>query len=183
VAATVLVTHSVVAHKEYRFVYPAVVLLVILAGLGIADVLARVQKSAQLSTRAVAIAALVLAAVSLATWNMTYMATKYDGALPAYARLSRDPGVCGVGLRGYWFTSGGYTWLHRDVPIVMVTTATDARLSPAFNVLVITDSLPAHPAAFHLDRCFGTACIFRRPGGCAPDPAHEINAYLRAAGQ
>lgn len=183
VAATVLATHSAIAHKEYRFVYPAVVVLVLLAALGIAEAVAWWQRRRQRAGLAVAIAAIAVMVVSVHTWNTTYVASKYDGALPAFARLSREPGVCGVGLRGYWFWSGGYTWLHRDVPIVPVTTATDAALSPAFNVLVTTDTLPARPAAFQLDRCFGQACLYRRSGGCTPDPAHEINAVLRATGQ
>jgi hypothetical protein len=184
VAAAVLVTHSAVAHKEYRFIYPAVVLLVMLAGIGIADLLARWQKSSQPSVRAVAIAALIVAALSAYTWNTAQMSSKYNGALPAFRRLSADSRVCGVGLRGYWFWSGGYTNLHRNVPIVPVKDDTAvAASSAAFNVLVAIDGVPGHPAGYALERCWGHACIYRRDGGCLPDPAHEINAYLRATGQ
>jgi phosphatidylinositol glycan class B len=180
----VLVTHSAVAHKEYRFIYPAVVLLVMLAGLGIADVIARLQKKSQPSARAVAIAGLILAALSLHTWNTAQMSSKYNGALPAFRRLSVDSSVCGVGLRGYWFWSGGYTNLHRNVPIVPVEDdSATAASSAAFNVLVTIDGVPGHPAGFALERCWGYACIYRRAGGCLPDPAREINAYLRATGQ
>ncbi|MFI5087804.1 MAG: hypothetical protein ACHP7I_05370 [Terriglobales bacterium] len=184
VAAAVLVTHSAVAHKEYRFIYPAVVLLVMLAGLGIADLIARWQKSSQPSARAVAIAALVVAALSACTWTTAQMSSKYNGALPAFRRLSVDSSVCGVGLRGYWFWSGGYTNLHRNVPIVPVKDdAAVAASSAAFNVLVTIDGVPGHPAGFGLERCWGHACIYRRAGGCLPDPAGEINAFLRAKGQ
>ncbi len=184
VAAAVLVTHSAVAHKEYRFIYPAVVLLVMLAGVGIADVIARLQRQSQPSARAVAIAALIVAALSLHTWTTAQMSAKYNGALPAFRRLSADASVCGVGLRGYWFWSGGYTNLHRKVPIVPVKDdAAVAASSAAFNVLVTIDGVPGHPAGYALERCWGHACIYRRAGGCLPNPAGEINAYLRATGQ
>lgn len=184
VAAAVLVTHSAVAHKEFRFIYPAVVLLVMLAGVGIADVMARAQKKSQPGARAVAIAGLLLAALSFYTWTTAQMSAKYKGALPAFRRLSVDSSVCGVGLRGFWFWSGGYTNLHRNVPIVPVKDdAAVAASSAAFNVLVTIDGVPGHAAGFALERCWGHACIYRRAGGCLPNPAGEINAYLRATGQ
>lgn len=183
VAGAVLATHSVIAHKEYRYVYPAVVLIVFLGALGVAEAVAWCQRRSQRAGVAIAIAVISVALVSYYTWSTTHMASKYNGALPAFAHLSRDSSVCGVGLRGHWHASGGYTYLHRDVALVPVTTANDAALSPAFNVLVTTDTLPAHPAGFQFDRCYGQACIYRRAGPCAPDPKHEINAYLRATGQ
>ena len=183
VAVAVLVTHSAIGHKEYRFIYPAVVLLVMLAGFGIADLLARLQKSSQPSAGAVAMVAVAVACLSAYTWHTAQLSSKYDPALTAFSNLSRDSSVCGVGLRGPWFWSGGYTYLHRHVPIVPAKDEADvAANSAGFNVLVAIDGLPQHPADFTLERCWRHACIYRRPGGCTPDPAHEFNAYLRANG-
>jgi len=181
VAAAVLVTHSAVGHKEYRFIYPAVVLLVMLAGFGIADLLVRLQKAPQPSRRMIAISGLVLVLLSAWNWHTAQLSSKYDGALPAFTELSRDSTVCGVGLRGPWFWSGGYTYLHRDVPILP---GKDSSTMPAdaFNVLVTVDGVAAHPNAYTLERCWRHACIYRRPGGCTLDPANEFNAYLRANG-
>ena len=39
-AVTVLAVHSAIAHKEYRFIYPAVLLVMVLAGTGLAQVAA-----------------------------------------------------------------------------------------------------------------------------------------------
>ena len=43
-AATIIVTHMLFAHKEYRFVFPAVPFIVILVGLGTAEVFGYFQK-------------------------------------------------------------------------------------------------------------------------------------------
>ena len=37
-AITIFAVHSAIAHKEYRFIYPAVVLLMVLAGVGLAQI-------------------------------------------------------------------------------------------------------------------------------------------------
>jgi GPI mannosyltransferase 3 len=183
VAATVVVTHNVLAHKEYRFVYPAVVLLIVLGGLGIAEVVRQIERRPQPSVRAVVMVAIVLLAVAISTWKDVQNRAPYPGVLPAFQSLSRDATVCGVGLRGEWGWSGGYTYLHRDVPIVPLSSGEETALSSAFNVLVTTDQIPAHPATFTLDRCWQESCVYRRSGGCIPDPEHEINAYLSATGQ
>ena len=46
-AATILLSHSLVPHKEYRFVYPGLLLLVLLAGIGFGEVLNRLRFSAR----------------------------------------------------------------------------------------------------------------------------------------
>ncbi len=183
VAATIIATHSAIGHKEYRFIYPAVALLVILAGLAIAEAVNWYERHWRRGAVAVAATGIAVSLLSAYTWHDSWMATKKTGAVPAFAYLGRDRDVCGIGLRGNWFASGGYTWLHHDVPIFPLVHTADDALSPAFNALISLYPLADPPSGFHLDRCFGKACIYRRAGSCTPDPAHEINAYLRATGQ
>lgn len=41
--------------------------------------------------------------------------------MAAFDNLSTDSSLCGVGLyRVHWSETGGYTHLHRDVPIVII---------------------------------------------------------------
>lgn len=62
VAIAIFATYSFVAHKEYRFIYPALVLIAILAGIGSAEILraARAAWPQALSSGAVAASALTL---------------------------------------------------------------------------------------------------------------------------
>lgn len=183
VAATVILTHNVLGHKEYRFVYPAVVLLIVLGGFGVAEVVRQLESRTQPSVRALAVVAVLLLALAISSWKDAQSRAQYPGILPVFQSLSRDTTVCGVGLRGNWGWSGGYTYLHRDIPIFRVNSEEETARSAAFNVLVTTDRVSAHPATFTLDRCWEESCIYRRSGGCIPDPEHEINAYLSVTGQ
>jgi hypothetical protein len=48
-----------------------------------------------------------------------------------------------------------------------------------FNVLLTLDGVPAHPAGYKLERCWRHACVYRRSGGCTPDPEQEFNLPAR----
>ncbi|MGI9102029.1 MAG: hypothetical protein ACR2IF_06255 [Terriglobales bacterium] len=185
VAATILITHSALAHKEYRFILPAVMLILVLAGLGLAEVLAWLTARMRLpSGTAIALAIVFVALTSWWTWGNSHVRGRYRGALPAFAAVGLEPEVCGVGVRGFWFNSGGYTWLHRPVPITAAAGERQVEaLAPTFNVLVTVDGLDNQPAGFAREQCWAKWCVYRRPGGCVPDPAHEINAYLERTGQ
>ena len=59
VALTIVVAHSAIGHKEYRFVFPAIVIVVLLAGLGTAAIVRRVTDAGG-ARRALAVAAALL---------------------------------------------------------------------------------------------------------------------------
>jgi len=96
--------------------------------------------------------------------------------------LGDDPAVCGVALVGvHWSTTGGYTYLHRDIPLLMLhTSAQLAELTPTFNAILGRPNLPDRLGPFVRGECWPTACVFRRPGGCAPLPASAESARADA---
>jgi hypothetical protein len=121
-AAVTLLEHSLVPHKEVRFIYLAIAAAPILIGLGSAGVLHHLRSA--LGRQAVLCAAVLFltagAALSWRTGTVTFHARwQYDRASVQASLAAHDePGLCGLEIRDVWFwRSGGYTYVNRDVPI------------------------------------------------------------------
>jgi GPI mannosyltransferase 3 len=113
--ACVLVPHSLLSHKEYRFVFLAVPLLLLLLAATVAEVLPRLWDAfGTRPARAMAIVAvLAVSAVTCVTGEVF----ERDGRLLAALDLSRRDDVSAVlDLTGEWTESGGFYYLHRNVP-------------------------------------------------------------------
>jgi len=121
-AAVIVGSHMIPAHKEIRFVFPAVVALPILIGLGL-DEIVRVlpQPWSGIPTR-IAVAALfaLAAADSARRYVMPPAAWHLDRSLLQATEAARTlPGVCGLGVRSIrLYRSGGYSYWNRDVPLI-----------------------------------------------------------------
>jgi len=185
-AAVIVAIHSAIPHKEYRFIYPATVLLMVLAGTGAAQLV-------EWGTRAftgrgvrAGIAVTASAAAVLAYWGLTALPVWTSDAfaglrnrghdnLVAETFAARLPAVCGLGLYGStpgfdWTVYGGYTYLHRPVPIYSPKDAADlATTAPAFDTLLYT-AAPPPELGFAPLACFGKTCVARRPGSCSAQP-------------
>lgn len=204
-AVTVLVVHAAIAHKEWRFVVPAIALTVVLASIGLLDAsvwLARRPGARRLGSTWVAALGLAgwlavsaeradtfdLARVSLPrglSGEPTAAFRHLRGSLLAFAALSSDDRICGVGLENRrWNLTGGYTWLHRNVPIFEIrSNEAFAQRAPSFNALVVRVHGPAAVGSYVREACWDEACVYVRPGGCAPAPDYDINERLRAVGE
>ena len=184
-AVIILAVHSGIAHKEYRFIYPAVLLLMVLAGIGLAQVASWGQDWLRDRGNTRRIATLAAIAVALGWWCLVSFevwtgpalaAHRYRGHdnLTAMSFVAHGPAVCGLGLYGLdgedWVNYGGYTYFHRPVP--MYWPKDDAELATfaaGFDTLVYTKA-PPEGSGFTLQRCFGKVCVARRSGGCASLP-------------
>jgi hypothetical protein len=179
-AVAIVVVHSAIAHKEYRFMYPAILLVMVLAAIGLAQLTAAAQawlggrgmrRGAAAMLCAVAVAG-AWSAVAAAAWSSGVLAPLRQRAhdeLTAMAFARDLPGLCGVGLYGKeaWVRYGGYTWLHRPVPMYwpadVRALATEAA---GFNTLLYDEMAPPPPRGYAAVRCFGKVCVARRPGRC-----------------
>jgi hypothetical protein len=93
--------------------------------------------------------------------------------------------LCGLALVGqHWASTGGYTWLHRDVPLYEVGD-TDALVAawPGFDAALVSPEYAGMLRGFRVERCWEGVCLARRPGGCAPTAAPALNAALAARGE
>jgi len=181
VALLILLTHSIVGHKEFRFIYPIIPIAVTLAGLGIAEMLSALKARSHLlrsvaTTCVVGLIPCVCISAALAWFFPLW--SRYSGSLIAFQNLSRDANVCGVALVGPEVDptiGGGYTYLHRNVPIFFFPTAAAAdtkQLSPSFNALVT--ALPLRHAGFESTRCWNGTCLQRSQVSCTPNPGNAV---------
>jgi phosphatidylinositol glycan class B len=120
-AAVTLLLHSLVPHKEVRFIYLTIAVAPILIGLGSAWLIDRLAHDRRSVTAGAATLFLLLGAlVSSHTgtgplgWRSQAVRASVQATLAAHA----EPAMCGLLVRDVWFwRSGGYTYLNRDVPL------------------------------------------------------------------
>jgi hypothetical protein len=203
-ALAVLVAHVPIAHKEYRFAYPAMALIIALAGFGSAQLVTWIEQKrgprvawlAGGGLLALWLAASLQCAVefheSKTRLAVTFGPSQWHwvlhrGALLATKELGEDPTVCGIGLVGInVFSTGGYTYLHRpEVPFFETIKKEDILgLAPYVNVYIVTSKLAATEqfGEFTRERCITEACIYRRPGSCQILPGYHFNEVLKHRG-
>lgn len=228
VVAAFVAAHSLVGHKEFRFVMPVVPLLVALASVGLVDLSERLlprggarargarPKRKGNTTRkaagepaargfagmlrrmglappvfAVGLGAslLMLERASGATLSGIGQPLDADegresvwhhgeGVNLSLRKAGQEPDLCGVLLAGpsvVW--SGGYTYLHRDVPF-FATDVAAGELVPFANYLILPARFPAPPGYTPLDSIRGWR-LLRRPGGCRPAPPSFTRMFQR----
>jgi hypothetical protein len=187
-----LLFHSLIGHKEYRFVLLTAALLVILAAIGTADLLRRVPRRRLMIAAAGAMAVWAGGSAALGVGNFRPNWSMEAGLADALDRAGRPAETCGLALyRPRGTVAGSYALYRRATPIYVLTSPAEAaRHTPAFDV-VLTG--PKHkgelPAAYRLEACAppgftdAPSCVLRRAGGCIRDPdLRELGDWLAAAG-
>ena len=189
VVLIVLASHSLIPHKELRFMYPVMPMVITLAALGFVEFAEDFNTwgKAFLSSRAIMIAGLVFCIVTSAlfAWRSPRW-THLSGGLIAMDRLSQDSSVCGVGLYNlWWVNSGGYSHLHRNVPIILLRREAELESqAPGFNALVTGGTLTDQNVGFKSAGCWNGVCLYRRAGSCiASSQYNEVNKVLRETGR
>jgi hypothetical protein len=190
-ALTNFVIHDMIAHKEYRFLLLTTMLLVILAGIGTADAIRWARRRSPGRWKHLPLIAaggwLAASASAAASGPMSFWWDQQQNQLSTFAALRDTANACGVAIFGFdWTGSGGYTYLHRPIPLFAYARTERAELqrdAAQFDAIVTPKSLVT-PAAFTDERCFASAgrttmCIRIRSGKCAaPDSPAEINRQL-----
>jgi hypothetical protein len=197
VAVTVLLAHSAIAHKEYRFIYPALLLVVFCAALGTAELLRWFQQrraGAAVSRSAIVVACAAWLASSLALAVAPAMRpewTRGRAGIELMSRAGREA-HCGVGLLVGWSWTGGYSSLHRNLPLYLLDWNRDRWNTQAFDAWILPQGmLDPRPAGYRRVQCDvqGTAgaaalCLWMRSGGCdATGATNEAQRVLDATGQ
>ncbi|HET7106193.1 MAG TPA: hypothetical protein VFI38_05235 [Candidatus Acidoferrum sp.] len=189
IALAVLFPHLLIGHKEFRFIYPVLPIVLMLAAIGIIDCLRFLdQKMAwrMAPEMRILIAAGIATACSLTLASQFPRWDKARGALQAFSRLSKDQLACGVALvKVPWANAGGYTYLHRQIPIFFFGNFTDAHpVSPSFDRIVTPEESVMPLEGFSLSRCQNGECVYQREGDCkAGGTDFELNEYLKSRGE
>jgi GPI mannosyltransferase 3 len=185
VAAAIIVSHTLIGHKEYRFIFPATACLAVAAALSTADLV-------EIAARTVAIGhRTALLGCAIVLWVATSFTLAFSPTFrPAWRLLgdgigtffwlAKQPNLCGLWLYDYgWWQVGGYSYLHRHVPIYDVMS--DPSESTINYIMLRRRSLPSLSSlkdSYTLQRCTGyddaeDLCVAVRQGTCAPDDANR----------
>ncbi|MBD2353222.1 mannosyltransferase [Tolypothrix sp. FACHB-123] len=201
-AIAVILIHSLPAHKEYRFIYTALPLILMLAGLGTSQIVKfwlLKWRSHQAKFVAVSLCLILWASTSAVlagrfnlytelSWQMLWNNRGWthwnaeSGNLQALQKLSQEKTVCGVGLWGiHWALSGGYTYLHQDVPMFLMENNKEFETQKQnFNYLVA--NIPIQQPGYSSQQCWGNTCIYQREGECQPVRSDRINQVIQQTG-
>lgn len=199
-ALTNLVVHSLIAHKEERFVFYSLSIVIVLAAIGSVDVwngaMQRLPRRFGVSGRGSAVLWLGLGWVG---WSVTSAASGsaastwgvYGRAVGAWKHAGEVPDNCGTGIYAIQDVPfASQALLSRDVPIFQYGEGERAAAlrSRAYNVALTTRRLGAELRGFSLVSCdrLDYFCVFRRPGGChatSADASHDANAFLIRRGK
>jgi hypothetical protein len=180
-ALVILAAHCVIPHKEYRFLYPVVVMGSMIVGLDAVRLSRWIGDTFQFDRARVFVVSLFLvlwtaASVSGALeFRLSSTGQRQDhlnwtssqGALLAYRYLSTQD-ICGLGRVAFWeICTGGYSYLHHDIEIVPLDGAEAVRNKKSkFDAFLARDWDRETFAGFARDRCFRDFCVYRRHGAC-----------------
>src|SRR5688572_25516010 len=179
IAAAVLLPFHFVGHKEYRFVIAALPMLVLLMGIAASDLLTRLEMPPARSTLLLVIGGWLLAMIAV-SFGDTYRPrwTRHGNHVLAFEEVGREPEACGIALVGIrWWQTPGYSGLGRDVPIYEIGRAGEAgRILRAANYVLQATKAEPPPAPYEQWREFTRPVqyLYRRPGGCDPDPTAQV---------
>lgn len=188
VALAILIPHNLLQHKEFRYLFPLLPIVLTLAGIGLSVVVAALNAHVSKRRARSMIVAGALIFVFMTSASLASVYPRWTKAVEnslAFEELSRSPTLCGVAIIGdfyswSWADYGGYTYLHRSVPMYLVPNKDQIeKLSRSFNTFVISDRLSEHTGDFVLANCWGHVCLYKRPGTCSPGSAEQINDALR----
>lgn len=182
----IVVSHSFIGHKEFRFVLPALPFFLLLAAVGTADFLKGAGDAWPRLRRHPLVAATVFWAATSAVLGVGERfrpnLTKSADLIAGFADLRASQSVCGVGLvQVPWHKTGGYTHLHRNLPIYIVEDPDDLRSTrAAFNAALAPSRLQTELSGYRKTTCYrrGTVCLYVRTGTCAPVQEATINQAL-----
>lgn len=196
-ALVIVLVHSTIAHKEYRFIYPAIPLLLFSAALGSAELcrwLAATRSRAEVPAGLVAAVCLAWISASGALGAAPHMRPEWLRGRAGLELLSRarSEAHCGVGLLAAWSWTGGYSSLHKDIPIHLLGWDPRTWHTEAFDAWILPRG-SNQPATFDYRRIQCVAqhaggvdelCLWVRAGNCDQRSAStEAQSVLNATGQ
>ncbi len=182
IAVSIYATHSLIAHKEYRFVLLGTTTLILLAAIGSVDLWTFARGKARL---AVPVLCTVWAGLSLAV-GLTPIFAEYwtQGDIPFMSLViaGEQPGICGFAMVDQpAHPALAMAMFNRDVPVLLFDgpeAAIEARaMARRYNVIEASQlNGPALPPGYRRIGCRGEEtlniedrlqCIYVRAGGCS----------------
>ena len=190
-ALAIIAVHSAIPHKEYRFVFPATACLVIVAAFGSADLLETARRQVRpvvYRCLAFAMAFLWLEMSAALAFSAPFKYEWFKGRqlIMASFAMAQKADLCGLLFYDEpWFKTGGYAYLHRNVPfysLVEDETVRPKKSAASVNAVVLNrSSVTDFAKSFRVQQCFAApgsedVCLIVRDGPCIHD--NEMNEFL-----
>ena len=181
VALAIVATFSLVGHKEFRFLYPALPLLMTLLGLGSAEIAGRLG-GRRFAARSLGFMLALGMAGAWALFGVFGPAHVYwphgTAIIESMRVVNGDPAACGVAIEpaGRWAASGGYSALRPGIGLFGFRTDADRRQTEAFNYIYSITDKDFAADGFARVRCWEgqPVCLWHRPGGCDPAQGRPV---------
>lgn len=191
--------HSLVLHKEYRFVWLSTLVLLVLAAIGSLRIserlLTRHGNVDTVSRVSVPIVVVGWALMSVTSFHVTggYSAFRGGGVLSRLAITAAErPDVCGLAVADVYYGYVVPSLLPRSIPLSIapagvfdMSKSLPPDLSSAANALIL-DRKPIGADAYRQITCLslpkGMPCLYVRPGSCSRDDTYNYQRMLRRGG-
>jgi phosphatidylinositol glycan class B len=187
VALGILLTHSAIPHKEYRFIFPVSACLIVVAAMASADLSESLRARRRRWAPAAGLITFLIACAWVGVSAVLAFAPPFRAewftsrdVIEAEFLLAKQSSLCGILLYDYpWWETGGYAHLHRNVPFYELPEhngANASRVAGAFNaVLLKRSSVADFPREYTLLKCMGAGgaedvCVMMRNGNCTRIP-------------
>jgi phosphatidylinositol glycan class B len=186
ISAAIILVFSCIPHKEERFIYPAIPLMLTVAGIGSAMlghfIMARLRSPLPDWLLGVA-GTMIWAALSLlASFHgaLRWEWLEGRGMVAAMNIVSADPNACGLAIipPERWVFSGGYTHLRPGIRLVQFTPDDHIDSVTGFDYAIAEDTIDLDRYGMTKEACWQnsrpgrtldlpTACLWHNPPGCA----------------
>ena len=193
-----LLAHSLIGHKEYRFVWTTALSILLLAAIGSVSLAGMIARRQGRPLGRTGLLALLLGWALMSLWSarLTGGSSAFRGgaAIPELAnRAASDPKVCGLAL-GYEFKSHLVpALLVRPVSLYLVPESASVKgkaipvgITRSANALILNHNTARAPQGYRKIACeaFGEdqPCLYRRGGACAPDKVWSYQSVLEDEG-
>lgn len=190
-ALTILVSHSFIPHKEYRFVFSAYIMLGLVAALASADLIGKLARISPVSPPwlgyiLVASFWCVTSATLALSPGYAKLWTDYAPILRQDVWLYDQKDLCGLAYYDQQiFFTGGYTYMHRPAPLYALDrpSGAEGKFSNKYNYILFRARYRNEvDDAFKTLRCVKTSdwgdesgwCVARRPGPCLANAAPKL---------
>ncbi|WP_227688733.1 glycosyltransferase family protein [Sphingopyxis yananensis] len=188
IAVVHILCHSLIGHKEFRFIMAGAGLLVVLAGLGSADMLRQVPRQRLALTTVTMLFLWMGGSAALANAFFQHNWSRGAALAEIYDEIRSDLKSCGIAFHTpEGSVNGSYALLRRSIPMYSIDEPAElARYASSYNhILTYQDRLADLPSGFGQVQCGdakdmdAAVCHARRAGGCSGDPVqHHYNAWL-----
>jgi hypothetical protein len=188
-----LAVHSLIGHKEYRFVWLSVLSFLLLAGIGSGRLAEWLARGRSRTAGVIALAAVALLWTGMSAWSahLTGGASAYrgGGAIPRLAnRAAADPKICAIAVDYEYKGHIVPSLIPRGVPLLLVPSdisrngaAMPPALAASANALVL-QTLPPGAQGYRRVACEDLGderpCLFVRAGSCTPGPQWSYQRQL-----